>query len=100
MMHLITSREFARDLKSAKLAAAEGPVLITTRGKPEFALLSYKDFEALNGGAEPEKSLWQAMAQLPATGGIEFEPPRLDLKLQIPDFGEENAPPAAVDGKR
>jgi hypothetical protein len=91
MTHLITSREFARDLKSAKQAAAKGPVLITTRGKPEFALLTYHDFEELSRDKLPAQSLWQAMSELPATDDVKFEPPRLDLKLRTPDFDEGEA---------
>jgi prevent-host-death family protein len=86
--HLISSRDFARDLKKAKEATAHGPVLITTRGKPEFALLSYRDFEQL-AHAQPERSLWQAMAELPDTGGIEFEPSRLELTLRVPDLSDD-----------
>jgi len=89
MTHLITSREFARDLKSAKQAAAKGPVLITTRGKPEFALLTYHDFEELSRDKQPARSLWEAMSELPSTDDIEFEPKRLNIKLQTPAFDDE-----------
>lgn len=88
MTHVITSREFARDLKSAKQAATEGPVLITTRGKPEFALLTYHDFEELSRGRQPVRSLWEAMSELPSTDDVKFEPKRLNLELQIPDLDE------------
>lgn len=89
MTHLITSREFARDLKSAKQAATKGPVLITTRGKPEFALLTYHDFEELSRDRQPVRSLWQAMSELPSTDDIKFEPRRLNLRLQTPDLDDE-----------
>ena len=91
MTRLITSREFARDLKSAKRAASEGPVVITTRGKPEFALLSYRAFEQLRGDAAPP-SLWQVLSELPTTEGIEFDPPHLNIELRIPDFDTEEEP--------
>lgn len=92
MTHVMTSRDFARDIKSAKEAATKGPVLITSRGKPEFALLTYHDFEELNRDKQPPRTLWQAMSELPATDGIAFEPPRLDLKLRVPDFDDEQDP--------
>ena len=89
MTYLITSREFARDLKSAKQAATKGPVLITTRGRPEFALLTYHDFEELSRDRQPARSLWQAMSELPSTDDVKFEPKRLDIKLQVPELDDE-----------
>lgn len=83
MTHLISSRDFARDLKAAKRAADQGPVAITTRGKPEYTLLRYEDYARLAGKASGQ-SLWDAMRSLPSTAGIEFEPEPLSIKLQTP----------------
>lgn len=81
----VSSREFARDLANAKKAASTGPVFVTDRGRPTYALLRIEDYYNL-AGAKP-KSLLAVMESIP--GGIfEFEPPKLtgnDLKLE--DFG-------------
>jgi hypothetical protein len=41
-VHTFSSRDFTRDVSSAKRAAAEGPVFITDRGRPAYALLNYR----------------------------------------------------------
>jgi hypothetical protein len=38
-VHTYSSRNFTRDVGAAKRAAADGPVFITDRGRPAFALL-------------------------------------------------------------
>ena len=43
-IHTFFSREFTRDVSAAKRAAAEGPVFITDRGRPAFALLKIDDY--------------------------------------------------------
>ncbi len=88
MTRHISSREFARDLKAAKQAAETGPVIITTRGKPEYALLRYDAYQRLTGGA-PGQSLWDLMSAMPAAPDVEFDPARLDLRLRDTDFGLE-----------
>ena len=45
----ISAREFARDLAQAKRAASSGPVFVTDRGKPTFALLKIEDYYRLVG---------------------------------------------------
>lgn len=54
-VHTISSRDFARDLASAKRATAEGPVLITDRGRPTYALLRIEDYYRITG--KPQRSL-------------------------------------------
>ena len=76
----ISSREFARDLANAKKAASTGPVFVTNRGRPTYALLRIEDYYRL-AGAKP-KSLLAIMDAIPG-GNFEFEPPKLtgnDLK--------------------
>jgi hypothetical protein len=73
----IPARQFARDLAGAKRAADMGPVLITDRGHPAYALLRIDDFYALGGERQPSRSLLALMDGLPETDGIDFEPPRL-----------------------
>lgn len=76
----VSSREFARDLASAKKAANDGPVIVTDRGRPTYALLRIEDYYALSG-AKPA-SLLAIMDGIPG-GDFEFDPPKLtgnDLK--------------------
>ena len=78
----VPSRDFARDIGHAKRLTAQGPVLITDRGKPAFALLKIDDYYRLSGQAHA------SIAELLAMPGddIAFEPPRADIRLQVPAF--------------
>ncbi len=81
-----SSREFTRDVAAAKRAAANGPVFITDRGEPAYALITIEEYHRLKAGSKP-RSLLEVMQSLPDTSGIEFEPPRLDdVVLRVPDF--------------
>ena len=71
----VSAREFARDLAHAKRATTRGPVFVTDRGKPTYALLKIEDYYKLTG--DKPKSLLDVMNSLPG-GDFEFEPPRLD----------------------
>ncbi len=76
----VSSRDFARDLASTKKAADSGPVFVTDRGRPTYALLKIEDYYKLTG-AKP-KSLLALMDAIPG-GRFEFDPPKLagnDLK--------------------
>jgi hypothetical protein len=76
----VSSRDFARDLANAKRAADAGPVFVTDRGRPTYALLKIEDYYKLVGTAPT--SLLDAMDAIPG-GDFEFEPPTLvgnDLK--------------------
>jgi len=73
----IPARQFARDLAGAKRAADMGPVLITDRGHPAYALLRIDDFYELGGDRQPSRSLLELMDGLPETAAMDFEPPRL-----------------------
>lgn len=73
-----SSREFAHNLAGVKRAAQQGPVFITDRGRPTYALMKVEDFHQLANAGAPSRSLLDVMDSLPATGGIEFEPARLD----------------------
>jgi len=70
----VSSREFARDLRSAKRATHGGPVFVTDRGRPTYALLKIEDYYKLAG--DNPKSLLDVMDALPG-GDFEFEPPAL-----------------------
>ena len=82
----IPAREFARDLAGAKRAASAGPVLITDRGQPAYALLRIDDYYRLLGQTQPSRSLCDAMDQLPSTASIDFEPERLQGGLRPVDL--------------
>ena len=47
-MTIVTSREFNRDVSAAKRAAADGPVVITDKGRPAHVLLTFAAYERLN----------------------------------------------------
>lgn len=80
----LSSREFNQDLSRAKKAALCGPVVITDRGKPSHVLLTYSDYLRLAG---KQRSLLEALS-MPGMEGIDFEPPRLDIGLRVPDLDE------------
>ena len=71
-VHTFSSRDFTRDVGAAKRAAADGPVFITDRGRPAFALLTIEDYYKITGKAD--RSLLELMDSLPNTAGIDFEP--------------------------
>ena len=78
-IHTVPSRYFSRDLGAAKRLTATGPVFITDRGKPTFALLkNYK----LSGQASA------SIVDLLAMPGneIAFDSLRADIQLQVPKF--------------
>jgi prevent-host-death family protein len=72
-----SSRDFKRDVTAALRAAADGPVFITDRGLPAFALLKIEDCYRLAG--DTSRSLLDAMDNVPG-GDFDFEPPRLQGK--------------------
>ena len=79
-----TSRDFTRDVAAAKRAAANGPVFITDRGEPAYALLSIEEYHRLRGGSQP-RTLLEVMQSIPG-GDFEFEPPKLDDVAKPFDF--------------
>jgi prevent-host-death family protein len=83
-----SSREFAHDLANVKRAAQEGPVFITDRGTPTYALMKIEDFRRLANSGAPARSLLEVMDALPDTGGIEFEPPRLEGLIKPADLDD------------
>ena len=85
-VHTFSSRDFLQDFSAAKHAASEGPVFITDRGRPAFALLKIDDYYRIAGQSKP--SLLELMDAIPGGAGIEFEPPRLDVQLKAAPFDE------------
>jgi len=80
-----SSRDFTRDVSAAKRAAAHGPVLITDRGRPAYALLSIQDYYALSGAQQD--SLLNVMDAIPGGVDIEFDPPKAHIALPVADLG-------------
>lgn len=78
----LSSRELNQDLGRAKKAALDGPVVITDRGRPAHVLLSYADYLRLSG---QRRTLLEALS-MPGMEDIEFDPPKLGIKLRVPDF--------------
>ena len=83
-VHTYSSREFTRDVGAAKRAAAQGPVVITDRGRPAFALLKIEDYYELTG--RQEVSLLELMDAIPGGEGIDFEPQKVLVKLRPADL--------------
>jgi hypothetical protein len=84
-IHTFSSRDFTRDVSAAKRATGDGPVFITDRGRPAFALLKIDDYYRIAGHSE--LSLLDVMDGIPGGEGIEFDPPRINLQLQEASLG-------------
>ena len=84
-IHTFSSRDFTRDVSAAKRAAVNGPVFITDRGQPAFALLNIDDYHRLAG--QGERSLLDVMDAIPGGDGIDFEPPKLGIKIKPARLG-------------
>lgn len=83
-VHTFSSRDFTRDVSAAKRAAADGPVFITDRGRPAFALLKIDDYYRIVGQSEP--TLLELMDGIAGGESIEFNPPRLNFQSQPVTF--------------
>lgn len=83
-VHTFSSRDFTRDVSAAKRAAVEGPVFITDRGRPAFALLKIDDYYRIVGQGEP--TLLDIMDGIPGGDSVEFEPPRLGFNSRVAVF--------------
>lgn len=46
----LSSRDFNQDVGRAKKAAANGPVIITDRGRPAHVLMTFEEFRKVRGG--------------------------------------------------
>ena len=83
-IHTFSSRAFTRDVSAAKRAALEGPVFITDRGRPAFALLKMEDYHRIVG--HKERSLLEVMDSIPGGEGIEFDPPKMNFVSRPAEF--------------
>ena len=82
--HTYSSRTFNRDVGAAMRAANAGPVFITDRGRPAFALLKIEDYYRLAG--QQEASLLDVMDAIPGCPSMAFEPPRLSVEFPAVEF--------------
>ena len=69
----ITSKEFEKEPKRAREAAADGPVFISECGRHAFALLTIEEYRRLGGRGE---SILDLLA-MPEAADIDFDPPRM-----------------------
>jgi PHD/YefM family antitoxin component YafN of YafNO toxin-antitoxin module len=83
-VHTYSSREFTRDVGAAKRTAALGPVFITDRGRPAFALLKIEDYYQLTG--KHDVSLLELMDAIPSGQEIDFEPQKVRVELRPAEF--------------
>lgn len=80
-MAVLSAREFNQDVSAAKRAAADGPVIITDRGRPSHVLLSINDYNRL-AGRRIDLADWLSMSD----EGIEFVTDRVALDLRVPEL--------------
>lgn len=97
----ISLRELSEDAMRAVAADSHGPVIVTEEGRPVHVLLSFDAYQALVQG-ETERHAPSARAEVsfPPGGSLlealampgleiipdDFEFPKLDLRLKIPEF--------------
>jgi hypothetical protein len=73
----MSSREFNQDTGRAKIAARQGPVFITDRGRTAHVLLTFEDYQRLAG---TQASIVDLLGLPPEEADIALEtPPARDL---------------------
>jgi prevent-host-death family protein len=88
-MPTLTSREFNEDVRRAKRAADQGPVVITDRGRPAYVLMRHDTYRRLVG---KEASIRDLLSH-PESQDMAFEPPRLgEVPLQLAATGDVFVP--------
>lgn len=83
-IHTFSSRDFTRDVSAAKRATAQGPVFITDRGRPAFALLKIEDYYRITHQSEPSfLSVMDGIDGGSGSGsGIDFDPQPANIQLR------------------
>jgi PHD/YefM family antitoxin component YafN of YafNO toxin-antitoxin module len=84
-LHTFSSRDFTRDVSAAKRAAAQGPVIITDRGRPAFTLLTFEAYKKMSGKRKATKIA--DLLAMPNAELIELEIPRSSDLAQSADLG-------------
>ena len=82
MVTTLSSREFNQDTGAAKRAAANGPVIITDRGRPAHVLLTFEDYRKLSEEL-PQASIVELLG-MPDSDEVELEPQRLSGPIARP----------------
>lgn len=77
-----SSRTLNQDIGRVKRATADGPVVITDRGRPAHVVMRYDDYQKLLGHDEP---LSRALS-LPDLAVDELDTPPISLGLKPVDF--------------
>ncbi len=78
-----TLREFSQSpSKITNLAADNGAVILTDRGKPEFILLTVEKFEALTNKKMESTMKLSDMVAMQDVPDIDFEPERSSFKYR------------------
>lgn len=76
----LSSREFQQNASQAQKAAQDGPVFITSRGRPVHVLLSIEEYRRITG---ERRNIVDALA-MPGLSDIDIEFPRLrDLPRDV-----------------
>lgn len=70
----LSSREFQQNASQAQKAAQDGPVFITSRGRPVHVLLSIEEYRRITGKRQNIADL----LALPGSEDMELEIPKLD----------------------
>jgi prevent-host-death family protein len=79
----VSSREFQQNASQAQRAAKNGPVFITSRGKPAHVLLSIDEYRRITGKGQNIADL----LYMPGAEDIELElPERKDMPREV-DLG-------------
>ena len=78
----LSSREFQQNASQAQKAARDGPVFITSRGKPVHVLLSIEEYRRITGR---HRSIVEALA-MPGLAEIEVDFPRSRELPRAADF--------------
>ncbi|MDE0269063.1 MAG: hypothetical protein OXI96_08550 [Acidimicrobiaceae bacterium] len=75
----MSSREFNQATGAAKIAARNGPVYITNRGRLSHVLLSYDHYQLLTAN---KSSLADTLCNTPGVSNVDLEIPARDLKAR------------------
>lgn len=73
----LSSKEFEKDPKRARKAAANGPVFITDRGRPSHVLLTIAEYQKITD----KRNNIADLLSMPEAATIEIEFPRLGDEL-------------------
>jgi prevent-host-death family protein len=78
----LSSREFQQNASQAQKAAKNGPVFITSRGRPVHVLMSIEEYRRITGKRQNIADL----LAMPGIADIELEIPRIDELPRAADF--------------